>query len=318
MPADEVAALFSSPAALDDLAADGPAVVVVEGSLDDLPEVPPLLPVVVAGEGDDGPGPAGVDVVASGADLDAVLATVDEVPLAATALAVLLRASDGRTVADGLLAESAVYGVLQAGPEFARWRVRHAPRSRPPATGDAVRIERTGDVLRLTLARPEVRNALDADLRDGLAAGLQIALADPATSVELDGDGPAFCSGGHLDEFGTRSDPASAHRIRLARSLGWLLHQLAPRTRVTVHGTCRGSGVELPAFAGTVVADPETTFGLPELNMGLVPGAGGTISLPRRVGRHRTAWLALTGRAIDSETALRWGLVDEVGRRSRP
>jgi len=68
--------------------------------------------------------------------------------------------------------------------------------------------------------------------------------------------------------------------------------------------------MELPAFAATVLADPGTTFRLPELAMGLIPGAGGTASLPRRIGRHRTAWMGLTGLPIDAATALEWGLVD--------
>jgi enoyl-CoA hydratase/carnithine racemase len=80
---------------------------------------------------------------------------------------------------------------------------------------------------------------------------------------------------------------------------------------VVVHGTAAGSGVELAAFAGRVVAHPEARFVLPELGLGLVPGAGGTVSLTRRIGRHRTAWMALTGRAIDVPTARSWGLVDE-------
>ena len=62
--------------------------------------------------------------------------------------------------------------------------------------------------------------------------------------------------------------------------------------------------MELPAFAGRVVAAPDATFGLPEVSLGLIPGAGGTVSLPRRIGRHRTAWLALTGQPIDAPTAL--------------
>ena len=70
--------------------------------------------------------------------------------------------------------------------------------------------------------------------------------------------------------------------------------------------------MELPAFAGHVVADPATTFALPEVSLGLVPGAGGTVSLPARIGRHRTALLALLGHPIDVPTALAWGLVDGV------
>jgi len=61
-----------------------------------------------------------------------------------------------------------------------------------------------------------------------------------------------------------------------------------------------------------VMARPDTVIGLPEVSLGLIPGAGGTVSLPRRVGRHRAAWLALTGRTIDAATALAWGLVDEL------
>ena len=70
--------------------------------------------------------------------------------------------------------------------------------------------------------------------------------------------------------------------------------------------------MELPAFAGRVVAHPDASFVLPEVAMGQIPGAGGTVSLPRRIGRHRTAWLALTGQTIDATTAHSWNLVDEI------
>ncbi len=79
-----------------------------------------------------------------------------------------------------------------------------------------------------------------------------------------------------------------------------------------MHGTCVGAGVELPAFAGTVVAGPNTTFRLPENAMGLIPGAGGTVSIPRRIGRWRTLHLALSGMALNAATALAWGLADRV------
>ena len=82
-----------------------------------------------------------------------------------------------------------------------------------------------------------------------------------------------------------------------------------------VHGACVGSGIELPAFAARVVAAPDTRIWLPELSLGLVPGAGGTVSLPARIGRHRTALLALTGTPIDAPTARSWGLVDELAER---
>ncbi len=317
MPAQELLALLSSPAAIDDLASRGPGALLVEGTLPagSLP-VPPLLPLVVVTpsavpDPGDAPAPT-VDVHAEDEDLERVLAAIEAAPLASASLAVLLRASESRSVAEGLLAESAVYGVLQAGPEFRTWRVGNPVRDRRRETGDAVHCRRQGDTLHVRLSRPAVCNALDAQMRDALAGCLQVAATDPGLTVRLSGDGPAFCSGGHLDEFGSRADPATAHILRLTRSVGWMLHQLAGRTQVFVHGACRGSGVELPAFCGSVAADPGATFGLPELSMGLIPGAGGTVSLPLRIGRHRTAWLAFTGQAIDAATALRWGLVDEI------
>ena len=84
------------------------------------------------------------------------------------------------------------------------------------------------------------------------------------------------------------------------------------RTSVALHGACIGAGIELAAFAREVTATDDAHFQLPEVAFGLVPGAGGTVSLPRRIGRQRTAWLALSGRRIDASTALAWGLVDHV------
>ena len=73
-----------------------------------------------------------------------------------------------------------------------------------------------------------------------------------------------------------------------------------------------GAGIEIAAFASRIVAGPDTTIRLPEVGMGLIPGAGGTASIPRRIGRHRTAYLALTDVSIDAGTAAAWGLVDEL------
>jgi enoyl-CoA hydratase/carnithine racemase len=80
-----------------------------------------------------------------------------------------------------------------------------------------------------------------------------------------------------------------------------------------VHGQVLGSGLEMAAFCGWVQAHPDAVLGLPELSLGLIPGAGGTVSITRRIGRWRTAYLVLSGKRIDAATALRWGLVDEVG-----
>lgn len=208
--------------------------------------------------------------------------------------------------------ESATYSLLQAGPEHQAWL---AGRTRRPLGDeeDVVRMARDDDTLRLTLNRPHRRNAFNAVMREGLLDGLQVAEVDASIEhIVIDGAGDNFCSGGDLDEFGTLADPASAHLLRVERSVGRAIHRLRDRVTVIVHGACIGAGVELPAFASHVAARPDATFSLPEIGMGLVPGAGGCVSIPRRVGRDRFTALARSGDAIDAATALEWGLVDEV------
>ena len=168
-------------------------------------------------------------------------------------------------------------------------------------------------MLGITLTRPQKLNALDASMRDELVEALTLASLDPTlTDVELRGEGRAFCAGGDLDEFGSRPDPATAHVVRLERSVARALARVPARTTAFVHGACVGSGLELAAFCDRVVAVGDTGFALPEVGLGLVPGAGGTVSLTRRTGRLRTAWLALTGSTLDLRTAYEWRLVDAI------
>ncbi len=158
---------------------------------------------------------------------------------------------------------------------------------------------------------------MNTALRDRLVAVLEsVAPVTWIHDIYLRGRGPSFCSGGDIHEFGTVPDGATSHAVRLTRHPGLAVHREAERVTAHIHGHCIGAGIEIPAFAARVVAAPRTKIRLPELGMGLVPGAGGTVSLPRRIGRHRTAWLALSGDTIDARTALRWGLVDEVERKA--
>lgn len=254
------------------------------------------------------------DVVVEQGDvaLDRIAENVTEHPITATTLALLLRGQHRLSVGEGLVAESAAYSVLQSGPEFAAWRGAHPARVdkdiRPRA-----RVERHGDVLSITLTRPDRLNALDARMRDELVEALTLAAAAPDVArVELRGEGKAFCAGGDLDEFGSRPDPATAHLIRLERSVGRAISRLEKATTTYLHGACMGSGTELAAFTDWVVAAEDTQIALPEIGLGLVPGAGGTVSLTLRIGRLRTAWLAFSACSIDAATAENWGLVDEL------
>jgi hypothetical protein len=246
-------------------------------------------------------------------ELESAQSTVETNPLASITLAVLLRTGGARTIPEGLAAESMAYGLLQHGPEFARWRRGHP--ARPPSEFEdpAVIATREGDQLSITLDRPRVLNAFSAGMRDELVAALHVAAVDPTvTSVVLRGSGDAFCSGGDLNEFGSRPDAVTAHLVRLRRNAGRSLAEVADKTTVHIHGSTVGSGIELAAFAHRVVAARSTRISLPELHLGLIPGAGGTVSLPRRIGRHATMLLALALPSIDADTALTWGLVDEL------
>jgi enoyl-CoA hydratase/carnithine racemase len=216
----------------------------------------------------------------------------------------------------GVITESLAYSTLQAGPEFARWLAERGP-AQLPDIPDPVQAERDDDTLFIRFNRTQRHNAFSTDARAALLEALEVARLDPSVSeVVLSGNGPSFCSGGDLAEFGTFADPASAHLARTRHSPALVLDELTVRLgracRAEVHGQVLGSGLEMAAYCGWVKAHPDAVFGLPELSLGLIPGAGGTVSITRRIGRWRTAYLVLSGERIDAATALRWGLVDDV------
>jgi enoyl-CoA hydratase/carnithine racemase len=223
--------------------------------------------------------------------------------------------ADGATLA-GVITESLAYSTLQAGPEFARWLDERGP-ARVPVIADPVVAQRDGDTLHVTFNRPQRHNAFSTDARAALLEALAVAQLDQSvTGIVLSGNGPSFCSGGDLAEFGTFTDPASAHLARTRHSPALVLDALTARfgraCRARVHGRVLGSGLEMAAFCGWVEAHGDSVLGLPELGLGLIPGAGGTVSVTRRIGRWRTAYLVLSGRTIDADTALAWGLVDAI------
>ncbi|WP_327116778.1 enoyl-CoA hydratase/isomerase family protein [Nocardia sp. NBC_01730] len=251
-------------------------------------------------------------------ETDVALATlgaaVARSPRAALACGQLLRQTSKLDTMQALAAEAAVYSMLLAGPEFARWLTERGPaRPKPPAADTLVRLHRTDGHLSIVLDHPQRRNALSVRLREELLAAAQVAAADSSiTSVELSGTGPDFCSGGDLDEFGCATDLVASYLVRLDRAPWRVFDRIAGHLVARVTGACIGAGAEIAAMAGTVAAAPDTYFSFPEVHMGLVPGAGGTVSVPSRIGRWRAAWLMLTGQRLPVPTALRWGLVDRM------
>lgn len=266
--------------------------------------------------------------------LEQIVATITAQPLAASTFIGVLRESENLSISQGLMVESLAYSTLQNSQGFRAW-LSDRTNSMIEATaagagagdtddGPTVLVERDpkaqldrqnnqGDTLALTLNRPAKRNAFSAAMRDELTSALNLALADDSIAhIELSAHGSAFCAGGDLTEFGHSQDAALAHLTRLTRSPANLMALLRSKILVRLHGACIGAGIELPAFASNISAKSNSVFALPEVGFGLIPGAGGTVSIPRRIGRQNTAKLGLSGVSIDAEQALRWGLIDVI------
>jgi len=255
----------------------------------------------------------------AGAALDEALGAlrrrIASQPIAASVAAQVLGISLTVPFDTALGVESLAYSMLLASSGFRAWRDATPRRERGGGDGPRVAVEEVDGVLQIRLTRPAARNALDARMRDELVEALDFATYHHPDKpmVVLRGAGPAFSAGGDLDEFGTAADVGAAHLIRSFRSPARLVHALEARITVLVHGACIGAGIEVPAAAASVIARPEAFFRLPEVSMGLIPGAGGTASIPRRIGRHRACYMAISGADIDLATALKWGLVDAIG-----
>jgi hypothetical protein len=218
---DEYASALQDPLLGERLVDDGVELLVVEdpAAKIDLPDGPPTLPVVVANLGETfaGRGRDQFDLVVDEDHLGRLITTTARNPLASIGLVVLLRSIGHLPVAQALAAESAVYSMLQGSGEFRAWRGTTTPTTFEEET--VVEVERHGTELVIMLDRPHRHNAVTRQLRDELCVALRLAIIDHSiTSVLLAGRGASFCSGGDLAEFGSRPDPAVAHRIRLSQS----------------------------------------------------------------------------------------------------
>lgn len=315
-PLEEVRAAIDS-VDFDRLVVDGiaaaagvPAVVVDVGddAADDVGAALVTLPVVAVALGAGGkawdlavddPGPA----------LEGLRAS----PQASVVAAQTLRLGPRLSLSDALLAESVAYATLQSGAEHARWLSGRGRRTRKDLDQPRVNVSDDGYSVTVTLNRPRLLNLFDAAMRDQLVDVLKalVAGADDRPVV-ITGAGDNFCAGGDPAEFGTVEDPATAHLIRSRANAAPWLAAIADRTTARIDGACVGAGIEMASFCANVTATERARFRLPELSMGLICGAGGTVSIPARIGRQRTLQWLLTGKEIDAHEALDWGLVDRL------
>jgi enoyl-CoA hydratase len=176
-----------------------------------------------------------------------------------------------------------------------------------------VLAERRGRVSVLTLNRPEKRNALNAPLRLAILDALDGAWKDAdVRAIVFTGAGDkAFVAGADIAEFEGRT-PVDQFRIMSGASMYDALERSPKPVIAAVNGFCLGGGMELALACDIRVASSTARFGQPEVNLGILPGGGGTQRLPRIVGLGAALQMILTGEMIDAVEALRIGLVQEV------
>lgn len=252
-------------------------------------------------------------VLEAPADAVSIAGQVLAHPLAAAAIVQLLRILPGLSSEAGLTAESLTYAMLQGSAEHRAWLGRREVGDAQMARKDGILLDRDADTLTITLDRPDAGNAIDRTMRDALYEALALAAIDrDIERVVLCGAGKAFSLGAELCEFGTTTDPAMAHAIRNQTLPARQAIRCMDKLEAHIAGACVGAGLELAAFARRITATPNAWFQLPELAMGILPGAGGCVSLTRRIGRQRTALMILSGKRLNARQALDWGLVDAL------
>jgi enoyl-CoA hydratase/carnithine racemase len=175
---------------------------------------------------------------------------------------------------------------------------------------DHIQIERTGAVCAIRMARAEKKNALTGAMYTAMTAGLREAIADPAVrAIIIAGAGGVFTSGNDLRDFAAappaNDDSPVFHFLREISS--------CPKPIVAaVSGLAIGIGTTMLLHCDLVVADPDTRFSLPFINLGLVPEAASSLILPRMLGHQRASELLLLGDMFDAETAARYGIINKV------
>ena len=270
--------------------------------------------VVSIGLVEEGETPKTTDVLAtSKKSLETLLASISANPIAAVTCCQVLRETEAFSTSGALLLESVAYGTLHSGSEFKTWLGKRGRRVRPNETEPPILISFKKEHVELKLNRPRLKNAYSAAMRNSLVEALRgLATSGDQRLIRITGSGSTFCAGGDPAEFGTVEDPAVGHMLRSKGNAAPWLAELSERITVEISGGAVGAGIELAAFASRIEATRDAWFSLPEIKMGLIPGAGGTVSIPKRIGRQRTAWMFLTGERINATTALEWGLIDAL------
>jgi crotonobetainyl-CoA hydratase len=180
-------------------------------------------------------------------------------------------------------------------------------------TGPAALAERRGNVLVITINRPEARNAVNAAVSTDLGNALHEAQLDPEVrAVVITGAGDkSFCAGADLKAISRRENIFHPEHAEWGFA-GYVSHFIDKPTIAAVNGTALGGGTELALASDLVVAQESATFGLPEVKRGLIAAAGGVFRIVDHLPRKVAMELLFTGEPISALNALRWGLINSV------
>jgi len=172
--------------------------------------------------------------------------------------------------------------------------------------------ERRGNVLLVTLNRPEARNAVNAAVSTGVGDALHEAQHDPEIrAVVVTGAGQSFCAGADLKAISRRENIYHPERAEWGFA-GYVQHVIDKPTIAAVNGTALGGGTELALASDLIVAEESAKFGLPEVKRGLIAAAGGVFRIVEQLPRKVAMELLFTGEPMTAADALRWGLVNQV------
>jgi len=166
----------------------------------------------------------------------------------------------------------------------------------------------------ITLNRPAVINAINNSIRTGLPQALSAFDRDPDVRViVLRGAGDrGFCVGADIKEFRPEISLVQSRDAMIQGAWIEAVGRASKPVIAAIHGFCLGAGLELALACDIRIASPDASFGLPEVDLGLIPGGGGTQNLPRLIGMARALDLMLTGDRIDAGEAHRLGLISRV------
>lgn len=168
-------------------------------------------------------------------------------------------------------------------------------------------------ILLLTLNRPDKLNALSTDVLNALAVAFTEAKMDCAVkALMITGNGKAFCAGADINKLAECTAQTGYEFACHGQEVFRLLETMGKPSLAAVNGFAFGGGCELAISTTLRIASTAAQFGQPEVKLGVIPGYGGTQRLSRLIGKGRALDLCLTGRFINAETALNWGLVSSV------